>query len=150
MFLFLCTLVSCDRYAFLNAGSKGFYNYRHQADIFTIYEQLISRGFKSSQIAFYAYDDIVTMELNPYIGQIFHSIDHKVNVYPGISAFTLRGDDVTPQSFLDAISNLPTTSEDSVFIYYDNHGGPGVIEEPGTSLAPFVLANQIAESFETD
>lgn len=148
MFLFLWTLVSCDKYFFLNAGSKGYYNYRHQGDIYTIYKQLISRGFKSSQIALYSYDDVVTNELNPFIGQIFHSIDHKVDVYPGIPAITLRGVDVTPQSFYDAITNLPTTSEDYVFMYYDNHGAPGVLEEP-TGFLPFIYANKISESFET-
>lgn len=148
MFLLLNALVSCDQYAFLYAGSKGYYNYRHQADIFTIYHQLISRGFKTSQIGLYAFDDVVTMELNPYQGQLFHSIDHKVNIYPGASAINYRGFDVTAQSFYDAITKLPTTIEDYVFMYYDNHGGPGVIENPADYI-PFIFANKISECFQT-
>lgn len=129
MFLLL-GFVSCSRYAFLYAGSNEFINYRHQADIFTIYNQLINRGFTTKDIALYAYDDIATLSENPFQGQIFHSIDHKTNVYPGSAAINVKGNYVTADAFNNAIKYLPTTSEDYVFIYYDNHGGSGFLGTP--------------------
>lgn len=124
-------------------GSKSFFNYRHQADIFTIYQQLLQRGFTSSNIGLYAYDDIATLPANPYQGEVFHTIDHKMNVYPGSSSINVRGKDVDPDSFDDAITNLPTTDNDYVFIYYDNHGGPGYL---GTPVDEFLDAEEIDES----
>lgn len=142
----LIGLASCARYAVLYAGSNGFYNYRHQADIFTIYGQLLNRGFTASNIALYAYDDIATDSENPYSGQVFHELDHKTNVYPGSAAINVKGDDVTAQAFYDAISKLPTTSNDYVFVYYDNHGGPGILGTPGYEE---IEADKLAEAFTT-
>ena len=135
---------SCARFAFLYAGSNEFLNYRHQADIFTIYKQLLNRGFTKENIALYAYDDIATIKYNPFQGQVFHTIDHKINVYPGTDAINVKGADVDDQSFYNAIINLPTTSEDYVFIYYDNHGGPGIL---GTPDADEIYADKLAKSF---
>lgn len=146
MFLQFIGLASCAQYAFLYAGSSYFYNYRHQADIFTIYNQLLSRGFTPSNIALYAYDDIAQDFSNPYKGQIFHTIDHKVNVYPGTDAIDVKKQGVTDQAFYDAITNLPTTSNDYVFIYYDNHGGPGIL---GTPNGYEIEADKVSESFES-
>lgn len=143
MLLYLIGLVSSAQYAFLYCGSRSFFNYRHQADIFTIYQQLLQRGFTASNIGLYAYDDIATSYENPFPGQVFHTLDHKVNVYPGSSAINVKGRDVDPDAFDDAITNLPTTINDYVFIYYDNHGGPGYL---GTPVDAFLDAEEINES----
>ncbi|KAK8838522.1 hypothetical protein M9Y10_033150 [Tritrichomonas musculus] len=146
MFLYLLGFASCAQYAFLYAGSSYFYNYRHQADIFTIYNQLLARGFTTSNIALYAYDDIATDFDNPFKGQVFHTVDHKTNVYPGSDAINVKKQGVTDQAFYDAITNLPTTNNDYVFIYYDNHGGPGIL---GTPNGYEINADKLAEAFNT-
>lgn len=74
----------------------------------------MNRGFTSQNIAIYAYDDIATIQENPFQGQIFNSLDHKTNVYPGSAAINVKGNDVTSQTFYDAITSSPTTSEDYV------------------------------------
>ena len=145
MIFFLIRLAFSDRYAILFAGYITFKNYRHQADIYTIYNQLLVRGFTPENIGLYAYDDIATDPRNPFIGQVFHSIDHKINVYPGSDAINVKGDDVTPESFYDAITKLPTTSNDYVFIYYDNHGGNGILGTP--DIYKDIMAVELAECF---
>ena len=77
MFFYLAGLAFSAQFAILYAGSCTFRNYRHQADIYTIYNQLLARGFTPENIGLYAYDDIATDPRNPFIGQVFHSIDHK-------------------------------------------------------------------------
>lgn len=144
MLLYLVGFAFSAQYVVLYAGSNTYYNYRHQADIFTIYNQLLARGFTKDNIALYAYDDIATDPENPFQEQIFHSIDHKINVYPGSSAINVKGDDVTAQAFYDAISYLPTTNEDYVFIYFDNHGFQGVL---GTPDYKYIYADKLAQVF---
>lgn len=144
MFFYLACLASCARYAILYAGSNGYENYRHQADIFTIYQQLIARGFTKSNIFLYVYNDIAEDDFNPYVGQMFHTKDHKVNVYPGSDVINFKGNDVTAQAFYDGIKNLPSTSEDYVFIYYDNHGAPGFL---GTPTDESIHADKLLEAF---
>lgn len=144
MFLFLFSLASCNKFALLYAGSNGFYNYRHQADIFTIYNQLIDRGFQNMQIALFAYDDIASDPSNPFTGQVFHTLDHKTNVYPGSAKINMKGDQVTAHTFENGISTLPTTRNDYIFIYYDNHGGPGIL---GTPVGDSIYADDLAQAF---
>lgn len=146
MLLYFATLSISSQYAILFAGSKEFYNYRHQADVFTIYGQLLSRGFTTKNIALYAYDDIVNDPENIYQGQIFHSIDHKTNVYPGTNAINFSGDKVTANSFYDSILSLPTTADDYVFIFYNNHGGAGFLAAPDESL---IQSKKLSEVFES-
>ena len=86
MFLLLACFSSCSRYAVLFAGSKEFYNYRHQADMYTIYNQLLLRGFTASNIELYAYDDVVNNEENPYPGQVFHTLELKNKCLSWISS----------------------------------------------------------------
>ncbi|KAK8881407.1 hypothetical protein M9Y10_004143 [Tritrichomonas musculus] len=146
MFLLLSALVSCKRFALLYAGSNGFYNYRHQADIFTIYNQLLARGFTYYDMAVYAYNDIATDSANPFTGQVFHSIDHKVNVFPGDHAINCKGDKVTAHILYNALSTLPTSRNDYIFMYYDNHGGPGILGVPDGN-GDDITADLLSEAF---
>ncbi|KAK8864789.1 hypothetical protein M9Y10_010314 [Tritrichomonas musculus] len=146
MLLLFTGLASCTRYAILYAGSKEFYNYRHQADIFTIYGKLLERGFTTNNIALYAYDDIVSDPENPFQGQVFHTIDHKTNVHPGSAAINFKGDRVTAESFYNGITSVPTTSDDYLFIYYNNHGGAGFLGTPSEDT--FIEADKLAKSFD--
>lgn len=145
MLFYLVELAFSAQFAVLYAGSGTFRNYRHQADIYTIYNQLLARGFTPKNIGLYAFDDIATDPRNPFIGQVFHSIDHKINVYPGSDAINFKGADVTPEAFYDSITKLPTTSNDYVFIYYDNHGGAGILGTP--DIYKDIMADQLAECF---
>jgi legumain len=47
-----------DHWAVLVAGSNGFWNYRHQADICHAYQVLVKNGFPADNIILMAYDDI--------------------------------------------------------------------------------------------
>ena len=131
--MFVLTLLAtayCGKYAILYAGSDTFLNYRHQADIHTIYMKLIENGWKTSEIKLMCYDDLAKDPQNPFQGQIFHETSHTKNVYPGSEKIDVKGGDMTDQAFYDALTGVPTTSDDYVFIYYDNHGGPGILGTP--------------------
>ena len=148
MFFAFVGLSFSIKFALLYAGSNGWYNYRHQADIFTIYNLLLNRGFTASTIKLIAYDDIANDASNPFQGQIFHTTDHKTNVYPGSSAIDIKGDFCTAQSLYDSITNLPTTAGDKVFIYYDNHGGPGLLGVP-SGCGDDILAPPLSQALTT-
>ena len=58
--LCLAVSVSADNWAVLVAGSNGFYNYRHQADICHAYHILIANGYKPENIITFSYDDVAS------------------------------------------------------------------------------------------
>jgi legumain len=54
--LFGC--ITADNFAVLVAGSNGYYNYRHQADVCHAYQILHKHGIPDSNIVVMMYDDI--------------------------------------------------------------------------------------------
>ena len=142
---FLSLTVKAAHHAVLVAGSNGFYNYRHQADVFHAYQILISYGVPKENIITMAYDDIAKDRYNPFPGQVFNqpSSGPGRDVYEGV-VLDYRRADVTPQKFLnvllgDSAANngskvLDTTEEDNIFIYFADHGAPGLLAFPDEYL----------------
>nr|P49046.1 RecName: Full=Legumain; AltName: Full=Asparaginyl endopeptidase 1; Short=CeAEP1; Flags: Precursor [Canavalia ensiformis]BAA06596.1 asparaginyl endopeptidase [Canavalia ensiformis] len=135
------------RWAVLVAGSNGYGNYRHQADVCHAYQLLIKGGVKEENIVVFMYDDIAYNAMNPRPGVI---INHPQgpDVYAGVPK-DYTGEDVTPENLYAVILGdkskvkggsgkvINSNPEDRIFIFYSDHGGPGVLGMPN---APFVYA----------
>jgi legumain len=150
------SLVACQRqWAVLVAGSNTYSNYRHQADVFHAYQTLIRSGFDKEYIITFAYDDIANSVSNPYKGKVFNKPSYAnagVDVYAGVT-IDYRGVDVTPDNFLAALEGneaatkgkkvLKTTPNDKVFIFFSDHGSPGLIAFP----SKYLYADQLLQTF---
>jgi glycosylphosphatidylinositol transamidase (GPIT) subunit GPI8 len=136
-------------WAVLVVGSKGYDNYRHQADMFHLYSILLSKGFRQEHIITMAYNDVASDASNPFPGQVFNSPDESgagVDVYAAIKDhLDYTGDAVTPATFAGVLlgngtaggsgrSLRDTAPDDDVFLFYDDHGAPGVLEFPDGSV----------------
>ncbi|XP_027180211.1 vacuolar-processing enzyme-like [Coffea eugenioides] len=140
------------RWAVLIAGSNGYWNYRHQADVCHAYQILKRGGLKDENIVVFMYDDIAYNEENPRPGVIINS-PHGDDVYQGVPK-DYTGDDVHAKNFLAAILGDKTAitggsgkvvdsgPNDHIFIYYTDHGGPGVL---GTPSGPYLYADDLNE-----
>ncbi|EAX86851.1 Clan CD, family C13, asparaginyl endopeptidase-like cysteine peptidase [Trichomonas vaginalis G3] len=149
MFLVFSALSVSKQWAVLMAGSRGYNNYRHQADIFHIYDIIKTRGFPKENIITLAYNDVVRHKDNPYPGKIFATADHK-NVYPGRENIDYTGQDANAENFFRVLLGdthngraLQSTAEDDVFVYYDDHGAPGLLCVPHNN-GPEIYADNIA------
>jgi len=71
------------KWALLVAGSTGYSNYRHQADVCHAYQVLKNGGLKDENIIVMMYDDIAYNEQNPWPGVIINQPDGP-NVYIGV------------------------------------------------------------------
>ena len=89
-------------YAVLVAGSNGFYNYRHQADVCHSYQVVRSKGIPAENIIVMAYDDIAGSGSNPFPGKLYNKPSASgvegVDVYDGCN-IDYSGSDVTPETF---------------------------------------------------
>lgn len=153
MLTLLPFFVTSANWAVLMAGSKGYNNYRHQSDIFNIYQILKSRGFDKEKIITIAYNDVVNHEMNPVKGAVYNNKSH-INVYPGDDAIDYQGDDANAESFFRVLLGddkkgraLKTTENDDIFIYYNDHGAPGLLCVP-THNGPMVYADQLNKILE--
>jgi legumain len=141
-------------WAVLVAGSNGFWNYRHQADVCHAYQIMIGNGIPASNIITMAYDDIANDPSNPFPGQLFNkpSTGAGKDVYSGCQ-IDYTGADVTPQNFLALLVGdasavggkkvLNSTAEDFVFINFVDHGAAGLIAFPSDYLYADDLNNTL-------
>jgi len=155
----LIVLGSSDKWAVLVAGSNTYSNYRHQSDVFNAYHLLKSNGFDESKIITFAYDDIAQSSRNPFKGKVFNKPTYKepgVDVYEGVK-IDYKGKDVDPAVFLEVLEGnkdavkskgtgrvLESTSDDEVFLYFADHGAPGLIAFP----SKYLYATQLLPTFE--
>lgn len=128
------------RWAVLIAGSSGYGNYRHQADVCHAYQILKRGGLKDENIVVFMYDDIADNELNPRKGVIINHPEGG-DVYAGVPK-DYTGDDITVDNFFAVILGnknavkggsgkvIDSKPNDRIFIYYSDHGGPGVLGMP--------------------
>ncbi|KAK4382559.1 Vacuolar-processing enzyme [Sesamum angolense] len=140
------------RWAVLVAGSNGFGNYRHQADVCHAYQILKKGGLRDENIIVFMYDDIAMNELNPRKGVI---INHPTggDVYAGVPK-DYTGEQVTAENLYAVILGdksavkggsgkvVDSKPNDRIFIYYSDHGGPGVLGMPNM---PYLYANDFIE-----
>ena len=72
-----------QQWAVLAAGSSGWENYRHQADLCHAYQVLHAHGVPEDNIIVMMYDDIADNDKNPFKGKIFNSPNGS-DVYQGV------------------------------------------------------------------
>ncbi|VDM60878.1 unnamed protein product [Angiostrongylus costaricensis] len=134
-----------DIHVLLVAGSNGWWNYRHQADVAHAYHLVRNNGIPESNIIVMMYDDIVNNPDNPYPGKLFNQ-PYGPDVYHGLK-IDYRGDSVNPKNFLNVLQGksngvsggnrrvLNSTTNDRVFVYFTDHGATGLIAFPDDILS---------------
>uniref|UniRef100_T1JFN1 legumain n=1 Tax=Strigamia maritima TaxID=126957 RepID=T1JFN1_STRMM len=141
-------------WALLVAGSNTYENYRHQADICHSYHVLSSHGIPDEQIVVMMYDDIAQNRENPTKGIVInHPNGH--DVYKGVLKDYTRND-VTPENFLNILQGksekmksvgsgkvIKSGPNDHVFVFFADHGAPGLVGFPDGELYATDLNNAI-------
>ncbi|XP_008797891.1 vacuolar-processing enzyme [Phoenix dactylifera] len=138
------------RWAVLIAGSSGYGNYRHQADVCHAYQIMKKGGLKDENIIVFMYDDIAHNEENPRRGIIINHPEGE-DVYAGVPKDYV-GDDVNVNNFFAVLLGnktaltggsgkvLDSGPDDHIFIFYSDHGGPGVL---GMPTYPYLYADDL-------
>ncbi|WOL10090.1 legumain [Canna indica] len=139
-------------WALLVAGSSGYGNYRHQADVCHAYQLLRRGGLKEENIVVMMHDDIAYNPLNPRQGIIINHPQGQ-DVYAGVP-WDYTGKHVTTRNLYAVLLGNKTAveggsgkvidskSDDRIFIYYSDHGGPGVLGMPNM---PYLYAADFIE-----
>ena len=118
--------------AVLICGSEGWYNYRHQADILYIYQNLKKNGFTDDDIILIMRDDIANHAKNPNKGVISVSPQGE-NLYRDIQ-LDYRADTLGVKDIEDILLGnkngrlntvLQSTDTDNVLLYWTGHGKEG-------------------------
>ncbi|KAM3330601.1 hypothetical protein ACQJBY_027039 [Aegilops geniculata] len=140
------------RWAVLIAGSNGYYNYRHQADICHAYQIMKKGGLKDENIIVFMYDDIAHNPENPRPGVI---INHPQggDIYAGVPK-DYTGKEVNVKNFFAVLLGNKTAvsggsgkvvdsgPNDHIFVFYSDHGGPGVL---GMPTYPYLYGDDLVD-----
>nr|WP_320161082.1 C13 family peptidase [uncultured Methanoregula sp.] len=114
--------------------SRGWTNYRHEADALAVYSLLRQNGVSNDDIILMIYDDIPTVQENPIRGDV-HNIPKGQNIRSGAKVDYI-GANVTAATFRDVMTGTRTAStpvvlesnaSTDVFVYIASHGSPGNI-----------------------
>ncbi|KAL6105211.1 lgmn [Pungitius sinensis] len=126
------------------AGSNGWYNYRHQADACHAYQIVHKNGIPEEQIVVMMFDDLASNENNPTPGKLINR-PNGTDVYEGVPK-DYTGEHVTPENFLAVLKGdssrvkggsgkvLKSGPNDHVFVYFTDHGAPGILAFPNDDL----------------
>merc|ERR1712223_1938663 len=137
----------------LVAGSNGYYNYRHQADVCHAYQIVHKHGIPDENIIVMMYDDIANNKENPMKGQIFNK-PNGTDVYKGVPK-DYTGKNVTANTFVDLLKGkqlnygsgkmLKSGPNDHLFVYFSDHGAKGLVAFPSTILHAKTLEKTLKE-----
>lgn len=136
---FLLSIAHADNWAILIAGSNSWENYRHQADLCHAYHSLTNRDVSENNIIVMMYDDIAYNSQNPTPGVIINE-PNGPNVYSNVPKH-YTGNYVTPTNIINILKGntnnvtcstskckvLTSMKDDNVFIYFVDHGAPGLV-----------------------
>ena len=148
-----------QQWAVLVSGSKGWDNYRHQADVCHAFHLLVKRGVPEKNIIVMMYDDIAYNAANPDQGQIVNKANG-TNLYPGVGK-DYTGESVTPKIFLSVLQGdkdgvkgrgsgkvLESGPEDHLFVYFADHGASGIVAFPSDYLDAVALNRTLQDMAE--
>lgn len=127
-----------EKWAMLVAGSSGWGNYRHQADVYHAYQLLSSSSdYDADHVIVLAVDDIAYHDHNPLQGQVFNHPDRHSDVYRAIKGnIDYFGIQVNKTTFLQVLEGVAggkvvaSGPSDRVFVFFSDHGAPGLLGMP--------------------
>uniref|UniRef100_A0A667ZRP0 Legumain n=1 Tax=Myripristis murdjan TaxID=586833 RepID=A0A667ZRP0_9TELE len=139
------------------AGSNGWYNYRHQADACHAYQIVHKNGIPDEQIVVMMYDDLALSSENPTPGILINRPNGS-DVYKGVPK-DYTGEEVNPENFLAVLRGdssavkggsgkvLKSGPNDHVFVYFTDHGAPGLLAFPDDELHVKDLQDTIRDMY---
>ncbi|XP_063078541.1 legumain-like [Engraulis encrasicolus] len=131
------------KWVLLVSGSKGWADYRHQADVCRAYQIMHRQGILDEQIVVMMYDDIADNPENNS-PRIIKNEPLGGDVYEGVPKDYTKAD-VTSSNFPAVLSGnksklstgnassrkvIQSNSKDTIFVYMTNHGGSGLFSFP--------------------
>lgn len=126
-----------ELWVLLVAGSNGWFNYRHQADICHAYQIVSSHGVPDDHIIVMMYDDIAWNKQNPTPGiiinhpngtDVYHGVPRDYvcqNVNPDLFLQVLKGEKI--DTAFGTGKTLKSGPNDNVFVYFADHGAKGLV-----------------------
>ncbi|XP_076436653.1 GPI-anchor transamidase-like [Babylonia areolata] len=128
-----------NNWAVLVDTSRFWFNYRHVANVLSIYRSVKRLGIPDSHIILMVADDMACNARNPRPATVFNNANQHINVYGDDVEVDYRGYEVTVENFIRVLTGrLPPSTPRSkrllsdersnVLVYMTGHGGDGFLK----------------------
>ncbi|XP_070505115.1 putative GPI-anchor transamidase [Chironomus tepperi] len=128
-----------NNWAVLVDTSRFWFNYRHVANVLSIYRSVKRLGIPDSQIILMIAEDMACNPRNPRPATVFNNVNQHINVYGDDVEVDYRGYEVTVENFVRLLTGrvqngtarskkLLTDPGSNVLIYLTGHGGEGFLK----------------------
>lgn len=135
----VCQANHSNNWAVLVDTSRFWFNYRHVANVLSIYRSVKRLGIPDSQIILMVADDMACNPRNPSPATVFNNADQQLNVYGDDVEVDFRGYEVTVENFVRLLTGrlppdtprskqLLTDEGSNILIYLTGHGGDGFLK----------------------
>nr|KAG5689879.1 hypothetical protein BaRGS_002390 [Batillaria attramentaria] len=128
-----------NNWAVLVDTSRFWFNYRHVANVLSVYRSVKRLGIPDSHIILMVADDMACNPRNPRPATVFNNANQNINVYGDDVEVDYRGYEVTVENFIRVLTGrLPPSTPRSkrllsdersnVLVYMTGHGGDGFLK----------------------
>ncbi|KAK8813086.1 hypothetical protein WA158_002678 [Blastocystis sp. Blastoise] len=146
----LLAVASAEKWALFLSANTAWGNYCITSTICPV-----RNGIPRDHIVYFSFDGNFDNDRNPYPGQMFSESSESglpEDYAPECRAYIdYTGDNITPETFMAALSGDADTmkklTEDTIFVYYMDHGGPGSCEVGHAQLKATVLMDTIQKMY---
>ncbi len=99
-----------SNWAVLVCTSRFWFNYRHLANVLSIYRTVKRLGIPDSQIILMLPDDMACNPRNAFPGTVYSNAERAVDLYGDNIEVDYRGYEVTVENFLRVLTGTPPSS----------------------------------------
>lgn len=130
----LATPLHTSNWAVLVSTSRFWFNYRHLANVLSLYRTVKRLGIPDSQIILMLPDDMACNPRNAFPGTVYNNADRALDLYGDNIEVDYRGYEVTVENFIRLLTDrlgedvprgkrLGSDAGSNVLVYMTGHGG---------------------------
>jgi len=149
-----------NNWAVLVCTSRFWFNYRHVANVLSLYHSVKRLGVPDTQIILMLADDMPCNARNPRPATVFNNAERHINLYGEDVEVDYRGYEVNVENFIRVLTGrLPTATPRSkrllsnhrsnILIYLTGHGGNGFLKfQDAEEITNVDLADAVEDMWE--
>ncbi|PON21332.1 hypothetical protein TGAM01_v209783 [Trichoderma gamsii] len=149
-----------SNWAVLVCTSRFWFNYRHLANVLSMYRTVKRLGIPDSQIILMLPDDMACNPRNAFPGTVYSNSDRAVDLYGDNIEVDYRGYEVTVENFIRLLTDrvgdetprskrLLTDDRSNIFVYMTGHGGNEFLKfQDAEEIGAFDLADAFEQMWE--
>ncbi|KAF4587232.1 GPI-anchor transamidase [Ophiocordyceps camponoti-floridani] len=149
-----------SNWAVLVCTSRFWFNYRHLANVLSMYRTVKRLGIPDSQIILMLPDDMACNPRNAFPGTVYSNSDRAVDLYGDNIEVDYRGYEVTVENFIRLLTDrvgaemprskrLLTDERSNILIYMTGHGGNEFLKfQDAEEIGAYDLADAFEQMWE--